>query len=46
MTEKSRQKKCSAQWKVQKAELKKANPTLNWLQYWSECNKRLKVSGQ
>ena len=46
VAEKSRQKKCAAQWKAQKAELKKTNPTLKWPQYWSECNKRLKVSGQ
>lgn len=45
-TEKFRQKKCAAQWKAQKVELKKADPTLNWSRYRSECDKRLKVSGQ
>ena len=42
--EKLREQKCAAQWKAQKAQLKKTNPTLKWAQYWSECNKRLKVS--
>ena len=46
VAEKLREKKCAAQWKAQKAELKKTNPTLKWAQYWSECNKRLKVSTQ
>lgn len=46
MSEKFRQKKCAAQWKTQKADLKKADPTLNWSRYWSECDRRLKVSGQ
>jgi hypothetical protein len=42
--EKLREKKCAAQWKAQKTELKKTNPTLKWSQYWTECNERLKMS--
>jgi hypothetical protein len=45
MREKLRQKKCAAQWRAQKAELRKANPAANWHKYWSECDRRLKVSG-
>jgi len=44
VAEKLREKKCAAQWKAQKMELKKTNPALNWSQYWTECNKRLKAS--
>ena len=33
VAEKLREKKCAAQWKAQKAELKKTNPTLKWPQY-------------
>jgi hypothetical protein len=44
--EESRQKRCAAKWKAQKAELKKTNPDLKWPQYWIECNKRLKASAQ
>jgi len=46
VAEKMREKKCAAQWNAEKAELKKTNPTLKWPQYWTECNKRLKVSTQ
>jgi hypothetical protein len=42
----ARQKKCAEEWKAQKAELKKKDPTLKWPKYWSECNKRLKGAGQ
>jgi hypothetical protein len=42
----ARQKKCGEEWKAQKAELKKKDPALKWPKYWSECNKRLKASGQ
>jgi len=44
VAEKLREKKCAAQWKTQKMELRKTNPALNWSQYWTECNKRLKAS--
>ena len=44
VAEKLREKKCGAQWKAQKAELKKTYPTLKWSQYWTECNERLKMS--
>ena len=44
--EKLRRKQCAAQWKAQKTELRKANPTLNWSEYWRECDKRLKASQQ
>jgi len=44
--EKLRERKCAAQWKARKAELKKTNPTLKWSQYWTECNERLKMSTQ
>ena len=46
VAEKLREKKCAAQWKAQKAELKKTNPTLKWAQYWTECNKRLQLPTQ
>jgi hypothetical protein len=42
----AREKKCGAEWKAQKAELTKKDPKLKWPQYWSQCNKRLKESGQ
>jgi hypothetical protein len=42
----ARQKKCGEEWKAQKAELKKKDPSLKWPKYWSECNKRLKDAGQ
>jgi outer membrane biosynthesis protein TonB len=42
----ARQKKCGEEWKAQKAELTKNNPKLKWPKYWSDCNKRLKESGQ
>lgn len=44
--ERSRKKWCVAEWKAQKAELKKTSPDLKWPQYWNECNKRLKASLQ
>lgn len=42
----SRQKKCAAEWKAQKAELLKANKKLTWPKFWSACNKRLKEAGE
>lgn len=45
MREKLRHKKCAAQWKAQKNEIRKANPAANWSKYWSECDRRLKLSG-
>lgn len=42
----ARQKKCGEEWKAQKAELTKKDPKLKWPKYWSQCNKRLKESGQ
>jgi hypothetical protein len=41
-----RQKKCSQEWKAQKAELRKNDPKLTWPKFWKECNKRLKASGE
>ncbi|MGJ0396566.1 MAG: hypothetical protein ACR65U_10115 [Methylocystis sp.] len=41
-----RQKKCAAEWKTKKAELKKAGSKMTWPKYWSECNKRLKAAGE
>ncbi|WP_246716772.1 MULTISPECIES: hypothetical protein [unclassified Methylocystis] len=41
-----RQKKCAAEWKAKKAELKKAGSKITWPKYWSECNKRLKAAGE
>jgi len=41
-----RQKKCAAEWKEKKAELKKAGSKITWPKYWSECNKRLKAAGE
>lgn len=41
-----RQKKCAAEWKAKKAELKKSGSKLTWPKYWSECNKRLKAAGE
>jgi hypothetical protein len=41
-----RRKKCGAEWKAQKAELKKKDPKLTWPKYWSACNKRLKAAGE
>jgi outer membrane biosynthesis protein TonB len=41
-----RQKKCAAEWKTKKAELKKAGSKITWPKYWSECNKRLKAAGE
>lgn len=41
-----RQKKCSAEWKSTKRELKKADPKITWPKFWSECNKRLKAAGE
>jgi hypothetical protein len=46
IAERSRKKWCVAEWKAQKAELKKTSPELKWTQYWNECNKRLKTSLQ
>lgn len=45
-SERSRQKKCKAEWKSKKAELKNANPGLSWSQYKNECDERLRASGQ
>ena len=42
----SREKQCGAEWKAQKAELRKTHPTMKWPQFWSECNKRLKGEAQ
>jgi hypothetical protein len=42
----SRQKKCAAEWKAQKAELLKADKKLTWPKFWSACNKRLKEAGE
>jgi hypothetical protein len=44
--ERSRQKRCAAEWKAQKAELKKTSRELKWPQFWNECNKRLKTSAR
>ena len=41
-----RERACGAEWKAQKVELRKTNPTLKWPQYWSQCNTRLKAAGQ
>ncbi|TLG78584.1 hypothetical protein FEV16_00625 [Methylocystis sp. B8] len=41
-----RQKKCAAEWKAKKAELKKTDAKITWPKYWSECNKRLKAAGE
>ncbi len=41
-----RQKKCAAEWKTKKAELKKAGSKMTWPKYWSDCNKRLKAAGE
>ena len=41
-----RQRTCAAEWKAQKVELRKADSSLNWPQYWSQCNKRLKAAGR
>ncbi len=41
-----RQKKCAAEWKAKKAELKKAGSKMTWPKYWSDCNKRLKAAGE
>ncbi|MBI1981345.1 MAG: hypothetical protein HYS63_07315 [Methylocystis sp.] len=41
-----REKKCGAEWKAKKAELKKKDPKIAWPKYWSECNKRLKAAGE
>ena len=41
-----RQKKCAAEWKAKKSELKKANSKITWPKYWSECNKKLKAAGE
>lgn len=41
-----RQKKCSEEWKAQKAELLKKDPKLKWPKFWSACNKRLKEGGE
>jgi hypothetical protein len=42
----SRQKKCAAEWKTNKAELVKADKKLTWPKFWSACNKRLKEAGE
>jgi hypothetical protein len=44
--ERSRQKRCAAEWKAQKAEMKKTSRELKWPQFWNECNKRLKTSAR
>ncbi|MFO1118527.1 MAG: hypothetical protein U1E28_22895 [Beijerinckiaceae bacterium] len=44
--ENARIKACGAEWKAKKAELQKADPTLKWPKYWSECNTRMKAAGQ
>lgn len=44
--ENTRIKACGAEWKAKKAELQKADPTLKWPKYWSECNTRMKAAGQ
>ena len=41
-----RERACGAEWKAQKVELRKTNPTLKWPQFWSQCNTRLKAAGQ
>jgi hypothetical protein len=41
-----RQKKCAAEWKAKKAELKKTGSKMTWPKYWSDCNKRLKAAGE
>ena len=41
-----RQRACGTEWKAQKVELRKTNPSLKWPQFWSACNKRLKAAGQ
>jgi hypothetical protein len=42
----SRQKKCGAEWKAQKADLRKSDPKITWPKYWSACNTRLKAAGE
>jgi hypothetical protein len=42
----TREKQCGAEWKAQKAELRKTNPNAKWPQFWSACNKRLKGQAQ
>jgi hypothetical protein len=42
----ARQKACGAEWKAQKAELKKKDPKISWPKFWSECNARLKAEGK
>jgi hypothetical protein len=42
----ARQRACAAEWKSQKAELRKTTPDLKWPKFWSGCNKRLKAQGQ
>ncbi|MEF3367938.1 hypothetical protein V3H18_15495 [Methylocystis sp. 9N] len=42
----AREKKCGAEWKAKKAELKKADAKITWPKYWSECNKKLKAAGE
>jgi hypothetical protein len=39
-----RQRKCGAEWKVAKS-ASKVEKGMNWPQYWSACNKRLKSGG-
>jgi hypothetical protein len=41
-----RERACGAEWRAQKVELRKANPTLKWPQYWSQCNARMKAAGK
>ena len=40
----ARQKKCGAEWRAAKA-AGKIEKGMKWPQYWSACNKRLKVGG-
>lgn len=42
----AREKKCGAEWKANKAELKKTDPKITWPKYWSACNKKLKAAGE
>ena len=42
----ARERQCGAEWKAQKASLIAQTPGLTWPKYWSQCNTRLKASGQ
>ncbi len=42
----TRERQCGAEWRAQKPALVAATPGLTWPKYWSQCNTRLKASGQ